>query len=89
MYTKPFTFANDRLEAFGTSSSKKSIIVNIKTGEFTGTGFISVDNFLYLLQNPSAEYQVQKVDAHLCLKMGREIEYPTTLWVAPYKPCRL
>ena len=89
MLTKhSFTFADGRLEVLQTSSSKKSIVVNIKVGEFTGIGYISVDNFIYMLENPSVQYKVEQLAAQHYMKNDVYRYFPSTLWVAPYKPSR-
>lgn len=92
MKYQEFPFANGRLVAFG--SSKHSICVDIRIGENAGQcGFISIKNFLYMLNNPDADFDVERLPMHDVMRRlsnGEEFRMtmPETLWVAPYKPCR-
>lgn len=91
MGNKEFTFANGRLTAIGTS--KSSVRVYISVGEHVGMGFISIKNFLYMLNNPNADYEIEAV--HECVRMKRlangdqiQVHYPSTFWICPLVPSR-
>lgn len=92
MKYQEFPFANGRLVAFG--SSKHSVCVEIRIGENAGrSGFISIKNFLYMLNNPDANFDVEHLPMHDIMRKlpnGEEVRMTMleTFWIAPYKPCR-
>ena len=92
MQLQEFTFANGRLIAIG--SSKHSVRVYINIGENAGPhGFISIKNFLYMLNNPNVDFEVECTPMHDIMRKlpnGEEVRItmPETFWIAPYKPCR-
>lgn len=92
MKQQEFTFANGRLIAVG--SSKHSVRVYICVGENAGRyGFISIKNFLYMLNNPDANFAIECIPMHDIMRRlpnDEEVRMtmPETFWVAPYIPCR-
>ena len=92
MQLQEFIFANGRLIATG--SSKHSVRVYISVGENAGRdGFISIKNFLYMLNNPDVGFDVECIPMHDIMRKltsGEEVRMtmPETFWIAPYKPCR-
>lgn len=96
MKQQEFTFAEGRLTAIGASKKRVTVYVNdrFRVGHASVSRvFISISNFLFLLENPDARFDIEACPAHrITRRMPNgefmDFEIPETFWVAVYKPNR-